>query len=131
MFQVISLRSDSNRDPFGGKSDIYLKVTAPGSVQGTDDVLDARAFKKNSATVGTWYDFSYGAYDAEGESYSETFSTHYFSRQGSPSVTFAVYDSDEGFDDGMGSVSLSASADYSAGIDLGDSRVKFTFTKLP
>jgi hypothetical protein len=131
-FQIIALRSDANRDPFGGKSDIFLEVTAPGASQGTNDVLDARSFKKNDATVGTWYPFSYGAYDAEGQhTYSETVTTHYFARPGTPAVTFAVYDSDgTSGNDAMGSIVLSASADYSAGIDLGDSEIKFIFTKL-
>ena len=107
-------------------------MTAPGAGQGTNDVLDARSWKKNDAPVGTWYPFSYGGYDAEGQrTYSETVTTHYFARQGSPTVTFAVFDSDgTSGDDAMGSISLSASADYSAGVDLGDSEIKFVFTKL-
>ncbi len=131
-FEIIALCSDANRDPFGGKSDIYLKVTAPGSGQGTNDVLDARSWKKNDATVGTWYSWSYGGYNAEGQtSYGETVTTHYFSRYGSPSVVFAVYDSDgTSGDDAMGSVTLTNTTDYSGGIDLGDSKVKFRFWKL-
>jgi hypothetical protein len=131
-FEIIALCSDANRDPFGGKSDIFLKVTAPGSVLGTNDVLDARSWKKDSATVGTWYAFSYGGYNAEGQrTYSETVTTHYFARQGSPSVVFGVYDSDTpSGNDAMGSVSLTNTTDYSSGIDLGDSRIKFRFTKF-
>jgi hypothetical protein len=132
MAEVLAARSDANRDPFGGASDIYVKITAPGSPAGTDDVLDARAWKKNNAPVGTWYAFSYGGYDAEGEhSFGASFGTHSFCRPGTPAVTFAVYDSDTDADDFMGSIAVSGTTDDSAGIDLGDSELKFRLTRYP
>jgi len=93
---------------------------------------DARAFKKNDATVGTWYLFSYGGYDAEGQrTYSESVTTHFFARLGTPAVVFSIYDSDSpSGDDFMGSIILSASADYNSGIDLGDAKIKFRFVKF-
>ncbi len=51
--QILYVVSNANRDSFGGKSDIYVRVTAPGSPAGINDVLDARAFKKNNAPIGT------------------------------------------------------------------------------
>lgn len=124
--QVFQARSDANRDPFGGASDIYVKVTAAGSPSGTSDVIDARAWKRNSASVGSWYTFRYGADDAEGERrFGDSVTSHSFCRQGAPGVTFSVYDSDTDGDDHMGSITLTQSADYSAGADLGDGRLKF------
>jgi hypothetical protein len=130
-FKIIAVRSDKNRDPSGGKSDLYVKVTAPGAAEGTDKLLDDRAWKKNNAPAGTYYTFWYGGYDAAGEqTYTETVQTHYFSRYGSPGITFSVYDSDSDADDHMGSITLYGSADYSGGIDLGDARIKFMLTKF-
>ncbi|MBN2533318.1 MAG: hypothetical protein JXB88_10520 [Spirochaetales bacterium] len=130
-FEILAVQSDKNRDPLGGKSDIYVKVNAPGAAEGTDDILDARAWKKNSASTGTYYNFQYGGYDAEGQkTYTETIRTHYFARYGSPGVVFSVYDSDTDSDDHMGSITLYNSVNYSSGVDLGDARIKFIFTKF-
>lgn len=129
VLEILGVRSDANRDSFGGASDIYVKVTAPGAPEGSDDVIDARAFKKNSASSGTWYSWARGAFDAEGQKrFSQTVRKHSFCRQGRPPVTIAVFDSDDGNDDGMGSMSCTGSCDHSAGIDLGDSRVQFRLT---
>lgn len=123
---IYALRSDKNRDSFGNASDIYLKVTAPGAPEGSDVVLDARSFKKNSASAGTWYTWRRGAYDAEGQRrYGDTVQTHHFCRRGRPSVKLEVYDSDDNADDFMGSTTCSGTCDRSAGIDLGDARIKF------
>jgi len=105
-----------------------VRVTGPGSPAGTNEVLNASAWKRDGASVGTYYDVAYGADNAEGQTqFGESFNEHSFCRPGSPSIEFAVLDSDG--DDGMGTISLSASADYSAGVDLGDSRIKFRLTK--
>lgn len=129
VLEILAVRSDSNRDSFGNASDIYVKVTVPGAPEGSNDVIDARTFKKNSASVGTWYDWRRGAFDAEGQRrYSETVRTHHFCRRGQPTVTVSVYDSDDGNDDHMGSTTCTGSCDRSAGIDLGDARVKFRLT---
>jgi hypothetical protein len=123
--QVLEVRSDVNRDSFGGPSDIYVKITAAGAPAGTDDVLDARAWKKNNASVNRWYPFWFGGNEAEGERrFGGVVTGHSFCRPGSPAVTIAVYDSDEGNDDFMGSMTVSESVDGSAGADLGDARVK-------
>jgi hypothetical protein len=53
---------------------------------------------------------------------------HHFCRRGRPAVTLSVYDSDDNDDDHMGSTSCTTSCDHSAGIDLGDSRLKFRLT---
>jgi hypothetical protein len=129
VLEILAVRSDADRDSLGNASDIYVKVTSPGAPEGGDDVIDARTFKKNSATVGTYYNWQRGAFDAEGQRrYSEVVRTHRFCRRGRPAVTLSVYDSDDNGDDHMGSVSCTTSCDHSAGIDLGDSRLKFRLT---
>lgn len=129
VLEILAVRSDADRDSFGGASDIYVKATAPGAPEGSDDVIDARTFKKNGASVGTWYGWARGALDAEGQKrYSQTVKKHSFCRRGRPAVTIAVFDSDDGNDDGMGSVSCTGSCDHSAGVDLGDARVQFRLT---
>ena len=100
---IDQVRSDKNRDPWNGKSDIYVRVTAPGNPAGTDQVLNTKAFKKNSANTGSWYNYSYGAYNAEGEdNFGDTVKSHSFCRPGSPGVKIEVYDSDSDADDYMG-----------------------------
>jgi hypothetical protein len=129
VLEILAVRSDANRDSFGNASDIYVEASAPGAPEGSDVVLDARTFKKNSASVGTWYGWLRGAFDAEGERrYSEAVRTHHFCRRGRPAVTLSVYDSDDNGDDHMGSVSCTTSCDHAAGIDLGDARLKFRLT---
>ena len=127
--EVLAARSDANRDTLGGKSDIYVRVTAPGAPDGTDEVVNSSAWKRNEATVGTWYSFAYGASDAEGQDFGDTVRTHSFCRRGSPSISVSVHDSDSDSDDAMGTVTVSNTVDHSAGIDLGDGAVKFRMTK--
>ncbi|HLP40548.1 MAG TPA: hypothetical protein VK465_03490, partial [Fibrobacteria bacterium] len=57
---VFAILSNANRDLDGNGSDIYLKVTAPGSPEGTGDVMNARAWKQSNAAIGVWYDFALG-----------------------------------------------------------------------
>jgi hypothetical protein len=129
VLEILAVRSDADRDSLGNASDIYVKVTAPGAPEGSDDVIDARTFKKNSASAGTWYGWLRGAFDAEGQRrYSQTVKKHYFCRRGRPTVTLSVYDSDDNGDDFMGSASCSSSCDHAAGLDLGDSRIQFRLT---
>ena len=128
---IDSVRSDKNRDPFGGRSDIYVRVIAHDSPAGTDKVLDADAWKKNSADPGTWYSFRYGGHNAEGQThFGDTVSKHSFCREAPASIEVAVYDSDGvDSDDYMGSIAIEGSADFSSGIDLGDARIKFVLTE--
>ncbi|HLP40318.1 MAG TPA: hypothetical protein VK465_02320, partial [Fibrobacteria bacterium] len=125
--EVTLIRSDRNLDSDTNGSDLYLKVTAPGSPEGTDDVINSNAWKVNNAKVGIWYEFGYGGFDAEGPiRFGERIKSHSFCRTGSPSVRFAVYDRDKGNpDDLMGTISSTEAIDLSQGIDLGDSRLRF------
>ena len=127
---ITRVRSDRNRDSFGGKSDILVKVTAEGAPSGSNDVLDARAWKHDNATVDAWYPFRYGADNAEGEKrFGDAITRHSFCRQAGAAVEVAVYDSDSpSADDYMGSIAITGSANYSQGIDLGDARIEFTLT---
>ncbi|MCP4136469.1 MAG: hypothetical protein GY754_36205 [bacterium] len=129
--KIIAVRSDSNRDSWGGKSDLFVQVTATGAGQGSDLLLDNRSWKRDDANKGTYYTFQYGANDADGETeYGDVIQSHYFSRYGTPSITVSVYDHDSwSGNDLMGSITLTDSADYSSGIDLGDARIKFVLTK--
>jgi hypothetical protein len=129
--EIIAVRSDANRDSLGGASDIYAKVIATGSITGTTDVVSASAWKKANAALGTYYPFEYGLNNAEGvKRFGDSFQTHSFCRPRSSQVTFSVYDSDgTNADDHMGtSAAFNASTDHSAGLDLGDSRIKFRLT---
>jgi len=127
--EILGARSDANRDSFGGKSDIYVRVTAAGAPDGTDEVVNSSAWKRNDAPTGTWYTFAYGANDAEGQPFGDTVRTHSFCRRGTPSIAIGVYDSDTDGDDSMGSVTVTGTVDHSAGVDLGDGAVRFRMTK--
>ena len=126
---LIQARSDVARDPFGGASDIYVKLTASPSPVGADEVIGERAWKRDNASNGIWYGWWYGGYNATGQTqYGEPHGSHYFCRSPGTSVKLEVWDSDSDGDDLMGSLNLTGSADYGAGIDLGDSRLKFDYS---
>lgn len=129
VLEIRGVRSDKNRDSFGNASDVYVRVTAPGAPEGSDVVIDARAFKKNSAGAGSWYDWRRGAFDAEGQRrFGDTVTTHHFCRRGRPAVKVEVLDSDDNDDDHMGSITCSSSCNHLSGADLGDARVEFRLT---
>lgn len=125
VIQIYAVRSDKDRDSSGNKSDLYVKVIAERSPEGGDVVIDSRAWKKNNAIVGKYYNWSYGAFEAEGErSWGATFNRHSFCRPQGTAVTFRVYDSDSNSDDFMGGFEVSDSFDGLSGLDVGDARIK-------
>lgn len=125
--RITQARSDKGRDPFGGDSDIYVQVEASTAAAGTNRIIDARNWKKNDADDNKWYSWSFGGFDAEGQkNWGQTFNTKSFCRQHpNTQVTVKVMDSDNNFDDFMGSIVVQGNASYLGGIDLGDGRVAF------
>ena len=97
-----NVTSLADRDPFGGKSDIYVKAYVNGQGQ-TDD----RFWKKNDAPIGQLYNIVFGANDAEfGNNFSEGYNTVYVAKPANTNVEIHVYDSDgTSGDDDMGYVS--------------------------
>ncbi|MEK0317269.1 hypothetical protein [Cohnella sp. 56] len=97
-----SAQSLADRDPFGGKSDIYIKAYVNGQGQ-----TDARFWKKNDAPIGQNYNIVFGANEAEfGPHFSESYNTVYVAKPANTNVELHVYDSDgTSGDDDMGYVS--------------------------
>ncbi|MBA2943683.1 hypothetical protein HZF08_36010 [Paenibacillus sp. CGMCC 1.16610] len=95
-------QSLEDRDPFGGKSDIYIKAYVNGQGQ-----TDARFWKKNDAPKNQVYNIAFGANDAEfGANFSENYNTVYVAKPSNTNVEIHVYDSDgTSGDDDMGYVS--------------------------
>jgi hypothetical protein len=89
-FSVSSVTSLADRDPFGGKSDIYVKFRANGS-----GVSDDRLWKKNDAPINTAYTVSWGTMDATfSGQYSSSYSDRYVSEPPNTSMNVEIYDSD-------------------------------------
>ncbi|OPH58999.1 hypothetical protein BC351_21950 [Paenibacillus ferrarius] len=99
---LTNAQSLEDRDPFGGKSDIYIKAYVNGQGQ-----TDARFWKKNDAPKNQSYNIIFGANDAEfGPNFSESYSTVYVAKPSNTNVEIHVYDSDgTSGDDDMGYVS--------------------------
>lgn len=99
---INTVTSLANRDPFGGKSDIYAKITIG------DDMLDEmdRLWKYDDSAVGTarTVDWGYNTATFAGQ-YSEPYDTLYLVNDPHEEpVTINIMDSDDGGDDDMGSV---------------------------
>ena len=125
--RIDAVRSDSNEDNFGGGSDIYLSVSAPGAGNGRDALVSEGVWKKNNAAVGTWNTFLYGGADAPGQRrYGSPVNSHSFCRQATGGVRVAVKDSDSGGDDSMGEVVLTGTGIQE--IDLGKASVRLRLT---
>lgn len=99
---LVNAQSMADRDPFGGKSDIYIKAYVNGQGQ-----TDARFWKKNDAPKYQNYNIVFGADDAEfGPNFSESYNTVYVAKPSNTNVEIHVYDSDgTSGDDDMGYVS--------------------------
>lgn len=99
---LVNATSLQDRDPFGGKSDIYLKAYVGGQGQ-----TDARFWKKNDAPTSQTYPIAFGANDAEfGANFSENYNTVYVAKPSGTAVEIHAYDSDgTSGDDDMGYVS--------------------------
>lgn len=95
-------QSLEDRDPFGGKSDMFIKAYVNGQGQ-----TDARFWKKNDAPKNQAYTIAFGANDAEfGPNFSENYNTVYVAKPSNSIVEIHVYDSDgTSGDDDMGYVS--------------------------
>ncbi|MBA9026394.1 C2 domain-containing protein [Peribacillus huizhouensis] len=100
--QVNSVTSLKNRDPFGGKSDIFVKIRVNGN-----GVSDDRLWKKNDVPTNTAYNVAWGTMDATfGNQYSEYYNDRYVNVPANSQINVEVYDSDgvDG-DDEMGILS--------------------------
>jgi len=99
---LLNMQSLEDRDPFGGKSDIFIKAYVNGQGQ-----TDARFWKKNDAPKFQNFNIAFGANDAEfGPNFSESYNTVYVAKPSNTNVEIHAYDSDgTSGDDDMGYVS--------------------------
>jgi hypothetical protein len=99
---LLNMQSLEDRDPFGGKSDIFIKAFVNGQGQ-----TDARFWKKNDAPKLQNFNIAFGANDAEfGPNFSESYNTVYVAKPSNTNVEIHAYDSDgTSGDDDMGYVS--------------------------
>lgn len=105
-FQVTSVTSMQDRDPFGGKSDVYVKFMV-----GDEKFTDDRLWKRNNASKGTSYQVYWGKDQAtSGNQYSGWVNHKYVVMPKNSSLKIMVMDSDDGGDDEMGYVSTYLSA---------------------
>ncbi len=97
-----TITSNANRDPFGGKSDIYVKIYVNG--QGFSD---DRLWKFNDSTLGAARSVIWGHDSAAfGNNFSSNYSTIYVTKAHNVEVNLNVLDSDgTSGDDDMGSLS--------------------------
>ncbi|QGP92329.1 hypothetical protein MGLY_17030 [Neomoorella glycerini] len=99
---VESVTSRADRDPFGGKSDIYVKVTTNG-----DKYTDDRLWKYNNTAIGIRRYVNWGYDDAtDGFQYSSAYHTRFLAKPPGSTITIEVLDSDIDGDDSMGSLSV-------------------------
>lgn len=97
---VSAVTSLANRDPFGGKSDIYVKVQALG-----EKFTDDRLWKYNDATVNEKKYVNWGYDDAsDGAQYSSPYHIVYIAVPHNTTITVEIMDSDDGGDDSMGTL---------------------------
>ena len=99
---VVNVTSQANRDPFGGKSDIYAKVMANGH-----EYTDDRLWKYNNSAIGARRDVFWGHDHAvDGFQYSSPCNTRFLAKPPGSTVTIEILDSDDGSDDSMGSLNV-------------------------
>lgn len=129
--EIMAAGSKINSDPDNKKADIYVKVTADGAAEGSNDIIDSRAWQKNNAAINTFYTFNYSGDNAQGQrDYTEFINTRYFSRFDFPEITIAVFDNDKKEDDLLGEIKTKKSIDYTDGIEAGNAIIKFKLEKL-
>jgi hypothetical protein len=104
--QVASVISNANRDPFGGASDIYVKIVAD-----SESVSDDRLWKKNDAPIGSKYYVFWGKNDASlVNQYSADYNYRLVAKKPGTTMSIDIYDSDgTSGDDYMGSLSATLS----------------------
>ncbi len=126
---IFATRSLTNRDWFGGASDLYVEVTAGNSPVGTDRVLDSREWQVEDARRGVWYPFVSSRPRQGGQSISRAFvGPHHFCRPPGTPVRIGVYDRDAGDDDLLGAITLQdESVNHSGGLVLGDAELSFAY----
>ncbi len=102
--QVQKMTSLANRDPFGGSSDIYVKIRANGS-----GVSDDRLWKKNDAPIGQSFSVAWGTVDAAfPNQYSSAYNDRYVNVPAGSAISIEINDSDgTSGDDAMGSLTAS------------------------
>lgn len=98
------MTSLANRDPFGGSSDIYVKIRANGS-----GVSDDRLWKKNDAPIGQSFSVAWGTLDATfANQYSSAYNDRYVNVPAGSAISIEINDSDgTSGDDAMGSLTAS------------------------
>ena len=120
--QVISL---DNRDSFGGKSDIYVKVYVDGT-----RYWDDRLGKRNNANKGSVYYPAMGRDNASVDTYDGYTNDIFIAKPAGSQVVIEVWDSDTGNDDFMGSIAFTLQAGqsrsgYQQTTSNGDARVTY------
>lgn len=103
---VESVISKENRDPFGGKSDIFVKMIADG-----ERVTDDRLWKKNDANLDQKYYVRFGKDNAaDGNQYSSDYHYRLVAKKPNTAMLIEIYDSDgTSGNDYMGSLSAALS----------------------
>ncbi len=100
---ISAITSRANRDPFGGASDIFPKVTVAGMTY-TDD----RLWKYNDSAVGAKRTVNWGYNNAaDGAQYSSAYHTRHVAKPNNSVVTIEILDSDgTSGNDSMGTLSV-------------------------
>jgi hypothetical protein len=122
-FQVNAVQSNANLDLQDGASDLYLRVWAPDSPAGSNELLTNTSWHVEDAVLGTWYGF--GVRSGEAHAFGRKY---HFCRPGNPKTRFEIYDSDTDPDDLMGALSLHESGDFSEGLALESAQLRFTYS---
>jgi len=127
-FQVSSVLSHANLDAYDGRSDLYVRVAAPGSPAGSDDLFNAAIWQQAEAEPGVWYSLAHGgATSTPGHGLNAAAGSRFFCREGGGETRFEVYDKDTDPDDLMGARALSDSADFTSGLTLEFAQLRFAF----
>lgn len=105
---ISEVRSQSNRDFWGGKSDIYVKVWVNGVVYWNEPF-----FKKNNAGKGKSYYPKLGSHNATSQAFDGNTNTIYLNQPAGSEIRITVYDSDSDADDYMGEIKFTLGASQS------------------
>jgi len=120
-FELLAVQSSRDYDTWDGYPDVYVKIVAPDSPVGTNDLLGKNTWRMDEAHTGVWYDLEYEPQSPLGP--------RHFCRSGLGATSFAVYDLDNTTDDLLGETTVSDTRDYSQsdGVKLGDARLRFAY----
>jgi hypothetical protein len=114
---IRAILSVANRDWLGGRSDLYVEVSAADSPVGSDLVVSGSRQWHEDAAPGVWYPYER----------HRTAQSHYYCRPSSAATRLAVYDRDAGVDELMGYATLDAPASHEEGLQLGDAALSFVY----